>query len=78
MIKVFIADDHPIVRQGLRQILRETPDIAVAGEAGSGAETLSEVSKNDYDVVLLDISMPGRNGLDILQQLKLENPLFTC
>src|SRR5574341_1080594 len=74
MIKVLIADDHPIVRQGLRQILKETPDIVVAGEAGSGAETLSEVSKNDYDVVLLDISMPGRNGLDILQQLKLEKP----
>jgi DNA-binding NarL/FixJ family response regulator len=74
MIKVLIADDHPIVRQGLRQVLKETSDIVVAGEAGTGPETLDEVSKNDYDVVLLDISMPGRSGLDILRQLKLENP----
>lgn len=74
MIKVLIADDHPIVRQGLRQVLKETSDIVVAGEAGTGPETLDEVSKNDYDVVLLDISMPGRSGLDILRQLKIENP----
>ena len=74
MIKVLIADDHPIVRQGLRQILKETSDIAVAGEAGNGPDTLSAVSKTDYDVVLLDLSMPGRSGLDILQQLKIEKP----
>ncbi len=74
MIKVLIADDHPIVRQGLRQVLKETSDIVVTGEAGTGPETLDEVSKNNYDVVLLDISMPGRNGLDVLRQLKIENP----
>lgn len=74
MIKVLIADDHPIVRQGLRQVLKETSDIIVAGEAGNGPETLDEVSRNDYDVVLLDISMPGRSGLDILRQLKIEKP----
>ncbi len=74
MIKVLIADDHPIVRQGLRQVLKETSDIVVIGDASNGAETLNEVSKNDYDVVLLDISMPGRSGLDILQQLKIEKP----
>ena len=74
MIKVLIADDHPIVRQGLRQVLKETSDIVVAGEAGTGPETLDEVSKNNYDVVLLDISMPGRSGLDILRQLKIDNP----
>ncbi|MGH7595822.1 MAG: response regulator [bacterium] len=74
MIKVLIADDHPIVRQGLRQVLKETSDIVVAGEAGSGPETLDEVSRNDYDVILLDISMPGRSGLDVLRQLKVEKP----
>jgi DNA-binding NarL/FixJ family response regulator len=74
MIKVLIADDHPIVRQGLRQVLKETSDIVVAGEAGTGPETLDKISKNAYDVVLLDISMPGRNGLDILRQVKIEKP----
>jgi DNA-binding NarL/FixJ family response regulator len=74
MIKVLIADDHPIVRQGLHQILKETSEIVVTGEASNGAEVLDETSKNEYDVVLLDISMPGRSGLDILRQLKREKP----
>jgi DNA-binding NarL/FixJ family response regulator len=74
MIKVLIIDDHPIVRQGLRQVLKETSDIVVIGEAGNSSEALSEIAKNDCDVALLDISMPGRNGLDILRQLKIERP----
>jgi two-component system, NarL family, invasion response regulator UvrY len=74
MIKILIADDHPVVRQGLKQILAETRDIVVADEAASGQEVMKKVTKNDYDVILLDISMPGRNGLDILRELKSKRP----
>lgn len=74
MIKVFIADDHPLVREGLKRILEDSSDIVVAGEASNGQELLKKVRKNDYDVVLLDISMPGRNGLDVLKQLKIIKP----
>ena len=74
MLKIFIADDHPVVRMGIKQILSEVKDMIVADEAGTGLETLKKVSKNDYDVILLDISMPGRNGLDILRELKTKKP----
>jgi len=74
MIKTFIADDHAIVRRGLRQIVDETPEIMVAGEAGTGQEALNQVLNNYYDVVLLDISMPDINGLDILKELKRQRP----
>lgn len=74
MIKVLIADDHSVVRQGLKQIFGETSDIVVTDEAKEGLEVLEKVRENDYDVVLLDISMPGRSGLEILKQLREENP----
>ncbi len=74
MIKILIADDHAIVREGLKQIISETPDMVVAAEASNGEDVLEKVSANKYDVVLLDISMPGRSGLDILRQLKIEKP----
>lgn len=74
MTRILIADDHTIVREGLKQILAETSDMVVAGEATNGQEVLDKIKQNDYDVVLLDISMPGRNGLDILKQLKIDNP----
>jgi two-component system, NarL family, invasion response regulator UvrY len=74
MIKVLIADDHAVVRKGLRHILSATEDILVSDEASNGAEVINMVGKNTCDVVLLDISMPGRNGLDILKQIKLQNP----
>jgi len=70
MIRVLIADDHAIVREGLKQIVADTPDIVVAGEAKDGYEALDAISKHNYDVVLLDISMPGMSGLDVLKQLK--------
>ena len=70
MIRVLIADDHPIYRKGLLQILMEVPGMFSVDEAGSGEEALSKVWENDYDLVLLDISMPGRGGLDALKVLK--------
>jgi len=73
MIRILIADDHPIVRQGLRRVLSETTEMSV-DEAADGAEVLDMVSKNEYHVILLDISMPGRGGIDILKQLKRERP----
>jgi DNA-binding NarL/FixJ family response regulator len=74
MIKVLIADDHPIVRQGLRQILSDIPDMEVAGEAVNGQEALDRVRAGDWDVLVLDITMPDRSGFDILKELKHEQP----
>ena len=74
MIKVIITDDHPIVRKGLKQILEDCYDIAVADEAEKGSELIKKVIENDYDVVLLDISLPGRNGLELLKELKKIKP----
>jgi len=74
MIRIIIADDHEIVRAGLRQLIAGEPDIEVAGEASDGQELIERLRKNTYDVVLLDISMPGRSGLDILKQIRIEHP----
>ena len=74
MIKILIADDHPIVRQGLRQILSDIPDMEVAGEAVNGQETLEQVRAGGWDVLVLDITMPDRSGFDILKVLKHEQP----
>jgi DNA-binding NarL/FixJ family response regulator len=72
MIKILIADDHAIVREGLKQIVAETLDMVVADEASSGHEVLDKVRSNEYTVVVLDISMPGGDGLNILKQIKKE------
>lgn len=74
MIKLLIIDDHAVVRKGLRQIVLETPDIVVTGEASNAQEALERVWKGDFDVVLLDIAMPGRGGMDVLKQLRKERP----
>ena len=74
MLKILIADDHAIVREGIKQILAEIPDKVTTDEAINGQEVIQKVWNNDYDMVLLDISMPGRSGLDILKQLKSEKP----
>jgi DNA-binding NarL/FixJ family response regulator len=74
MIKVLIADDHPIVRQGLRQILSDTADMAVSGEAVDGQTTLDQVRVGGWDVLVLDITMPDRSGFDILKEVKYEQP----
>lgn len=73
-IRVLIADDHAIVRQGLRQILSDTPDLTVSGEAENGVQAVQMVRAGDWDVVLMDVSMPDRNGIDALKLIKKEYP----
>lgn len=74
MIRVLIADDHPIVREGLRRCLADVGEIDAGDEAVNGQEVLARSRENRYDVVLLDISMPGRSGLEVLKQLRREHP----
>jgi DNA-binding NarL/FixJ family response regulator len=74
MIRVLIADDHPLVREGLKQILAAESGIAVAAEAPDGDAALALVRANDFDVALLDMSMPGLSGIDLVKRLKLEKP----
>ena len=74
MIHILVADDHAVVRQGVKQILADVKDMAVKDEAQNGSETLKKVTENEYDVVLLDISMPGRSGLEVLEDIKAQRP----
>ena len=74
MLRILIADDHPIVRQGLKQILSEESDMGVSGEAQNSQEVLKLVQKQDWDIVILDITMPGRGGIDVLKELKHQYP----
>ncbi|MFY9397885.1 MAG: response regulator transcription factor [Desulfomonilia bacterium] len=74
MIRVLVADDHPIVREGLKQILSGTEDIMVKGEAETGQAVLACAARDHYDVVVLDLSMPGRDGFEVLRELKQRNP----
>ncbi len=74
MIKVLIADDHTVVRRGLAQIISETIDMEVAGEAANGDAQLDQVRRRPFDAVVMDLNMPGRSGLDTLKQLHTEFP----
>jgi DNA-binding NarL/FixJ family response regulator len=76
MVRIFIADDHAIVREGLKQIIAEISDMVVVDEASNGHEAISKVLKNNYDIIVLDISMPGISGLDVLKQIKSIKPLI--
>jgi DNA-binding NarL/FixJ family response regulator len=74
VIKVLVGDDHAIVRRGLQQILAETPDIVVAGEAATGPDVLRLVREQRWTAVILDIGLPGANGLDLLATIRREKP----
>jgi two-component system, NarL family, invasion response regulator UvrY len=74
LIKILIADDHPIVRAGVKQILAETGDMEVIAEASSGQEVINKISSSNCDLILLDISMPGIGGLEALKQLRTIEP----
>jgi DNA-binding NarL/FixJ family response regulator len=74
MIRVLIADDHPIVREGLKQVLSRATDMSVVGEAWNGQEVLDRAYGGGCDVVVLDFSMPGKSGLDVLKELRRERP----
>ena len=74
MIRIIIADDHPIVRAGMKQIITEATDLMVADEASDGHKLLHKIKGDNFDVVILDITMPHMDGLDVLKQLKIEKP----
>jgi DNA-binding NarL/FixJ family response regulator len=70
MIRVLIADDHPLLRTGLRLVLSQDPDLTVAGEAENAEQVLRSVDEQPYDIVVLDISLPGRSGLEVLTEIR--------
>ena len=74
MISVIIADDHPIVRKGLKTILKDVPDIKVEDEASDGLEVMEKIRKTDFDVLVLDLSMPKLDGLETIRRIKSEKP----
>jgi two-component system, NarL family, invasion response regulator UvrY len=74
MITILVADDHAIVREGLKQILARTGDLVAAGEAKNGQELLRLLSEGKWDLLLMDMSMPGRSGIDLIKQVKSEQP----
>ncbi len=74
MIRVLVADDHKLVREGLKQILAATVDMQVAGEAANGDEALALAKANDYDLALVDMSMPGLAGIELIKRLRLARP----
>lgn len=74
MIRVLIADDHKIVRDGLKRILSAHAEVDVTGEAADGDQALALVRAHEYDLVMVDMSMPGLSGIDLIKRLKLEKP----
>lgn len=74
MISLAIADDHTLLREGLKRLLQQTDDIAVAGEARNGQETLDLLSRLTLDLLVLDLSMPGRDGIDLIRRIRVEHP----
>jgi Response regulator containing a CheY-like receiver domain and an HTH DNA-binding domain len=74
MIKVFIVDDHEILRTGLKKILTDEPDIKVVGEAENGTDLLKAINETDCDILLLDLNIPGRNGIELIEEIKRRKP----
>lgn len=74
MISILVVDDHALIRKGLKQLLDDTPDIRVTGEAKCGIQAINMARERRYDLVLLDIALPDKHGMDVLKQLKSEQP----
>ena len=74
MIRVFIVDDHEIIRQGLKMILKEASDLTVVGEAADGNEALKKLRTAECDVLVLDMNMPGKSGIELLTEIKALRP----
>jgi DNA-binding NarL/FixJ family response regulator len=74
MTRVLLADDHAIIRDGVKQILADTDDLVVAGEAANGIAVLKMVAEQQFDVLVLDISMPGKNGLELIKLIRHDRP----
>jgi two-component system invasion response regulator UvrY len=74
VIRILIADDHPILRRGLKEILVRELEGSICGEAGNAQQVLSEVQRENWDLVILDVTMPGRSGLDVLRELRRLRP----
>ena len=74
MIRIMVADDHAIIRDGLKQIIGFNTDMEVVAEAGSGDEVLQQLRKTPCDMLLMDLSMPGKNGIALIQQVKASHP----
>lgn len=74
MSKILVVDDHALIRKGIKQLLEDSDDVQVAGEAESGMQAINMMRKNHFDLVLLDISLPDKHGMDVLKQLKSEQP----
>lgn len=72
-MKVLIADDHAIVREGVKQILKTLPEVKFIEEVSDGLQAFAKICETQYDIVILDISMPGMSGLDVLQRMKDRN-----
>ena len=73
-IKILIADDHPVVREGIKQIIGRAPDMVIGGEALTGQEVLDKIAQETWDVVILDVNMPGKDGFEVLRELKRDVP----
>jgi len=74
MLRILVTDDHPVVRQGIMRIIEDTPDMKVTGEAESGYELVKRIKEQDYDLILMDISMPGSDGLEVIREVKKLKP----
>src|SRR5258706_4915670 len=73
-IRILVADDHAVVRRGLRHILDTTPDLTITGEAAGGAEALDRLRAGSFDVLLMDVSMPGTDAVDLIKRVKMQHP----
>lgn len=74
MVRILIADDHVLIREGLKKILKTAPEMVVIAEAGDAREVIQAIKSNELDVVVLDISLPGKSGLELLKDIKLDHP----